>query len=85
MSSAKKRKIYIALVITGIILFFISMISFMVLAYNTKGEVSSTDVTIAWILLAFIVLGTLMSFIGAILYIILNKEKIKDYLKKITN
>lgn len=85
MSSAKKRKIYIALVITGIILFFISMISFMVLAYNTKGEVSSTDVTIAWILFAFIVLGTLMSFIGAILYIILNKEKIKDYLKKITN
>ena len=83
MSSTKKRRLYLSLTFIGIIIFFVSMISFMVLAYSTNGNVTSKHVSIAWVLFAFIALGTLMSFIGAILYILINKEKIKDYLKKI--
>jgi CDP-diglyceride synthetase len=85
MVSTKKRKIYLALTFIGIVIFFISVISFMVLAYITNGNVTQTHVRIAWVLFAFIALGSLMSLIGALLFILLNKEKIKDYLKKISN
>lgn len=84
MSSAKKRKIYLIMVFAGIALFFVSMISFIILAVSTEGNVTSSDVSLAWFLFALIILGTLLSFIGVILYILLNKEKIKDYLNKIT-
>ena len=85
MSSTKKRRLYLSLTFIGIIIFFVSMISFMVLAYITNGNVTQTHVRIAWVLFAFIALGSLMSLIGALLFILLNKEKIKDYLKKISN
>ena len=85
MVSTKKRKIYLALTFIGIVIFFISVISFMVLAYITNGNVTQTHVRIAWVLFAFIALGSLMSLIGALLFILLNKEKIKDYLKKISS
>ena len=85
MSSVKKRKRYLALVVSGIILFFVSMLAFIILAVLKADNIKYFDLIFAWILFALIVLGSLLSFIGAILLINCNKDKIKEYLKKISN
>ena len=84
MSSTKKRKVYLGLIISGVILFFLSMLTFIVLAVLKSDNITSSVLTFAWILFALIVLSSLISLIGAVLYINLNKDNIKEYLKKIS-
>lgn len=85
MLSVKKRKAYLIMIFVGIALFFISMFSIIVLALSANDNINSTHVALAWIFFAIAILGSLLSFVGAILYILINKERIKDYIKKISN
>ena len=84
MSSMKKRKLLIILILSGIALFFVSIVSFIILAVVTKGNVTSLQLTLAWIFLILVLLGSLLSVVSTILYIIANKDNIKEYLNKIS-
>jgi hypothetical protein len=44
---------------------------------------TSQNISLAWFLLAFIILGSGLVLYGLILFIIHNKEKIKNYLNEI--
>lgn len=78
MKSAKKFSLYIILTIVGISIFIISMISFIVNACTIQ------NIPLAWVLFAFIILGSGTSIIGMILYIFQNKDKIKEYIDNLT-
>jgi hypothetical protein len=80
----KKRKLCLITILGGILLFTLAMISFVVLAVVTKGDVSSLELTLAWIFLILIILGSMLTVLGAILIIIFNKDNISEYIKKIS-
>lgn len=73
----KKIKIELILTIIGLAIFFIAMGGFIIDALTIK------DVTIAWLLFAFIILGSGLTMWGLILYLYKNKDKIKQYLNDI--
>jgi len=78
MKSAKKFNLYIFLAVIGISLFIVSMTSFIVNACTIQ------NIVLAWVLFAFIILGSGISVIGMILYIFQNKDKIKEYIDNLT-
>ena len=78
MQSKKKISLDKLLIIIGIVIFFISMIVFIINACTSRR------VPLAWVLLAFIILGSGAFLIGIIILIIRNKEKIKKYLDEIS-
>ena len=84
MSLMKKRKLCAILILVGISIFFLSMLSFIILALLTNGNVSSAQLSLAWVLLILILLGSMLTVVSGIIYIIVNKERISDYLKKIS-
>ena len=73
----KKIKIELLFIIIGIILFFLSMLSFVINACTTQ------NVSLAWFLLAFIILGSGLVLYGLILFLLHNKDKVKKYLDEI--
>ena len=73
----KKIKTDIILIVIGLILFFISMFSFIINACTAQ------NITLAWILLIIILLSCILFVVGVILFLIKNKEKIRKYLKEI--
>ena len=72
----KKINLFYLLLIIGLIVFFLSMLLFIV------NAVTSQDLTIAWLLCSFIILGSGLILVSLILYLIKNKERIKQYLKQ---
>ena len=80
----KNRKLCLILVLSGILLFTLSMISFVILAVITRGNVNSIQLKLAWIFLILVLLGSILTVLGAILYLVYNKENIKEYVKKIS-
>ena len=74
----KKIKLEYILIIIGLILFFLAMLSFVI------NACTSQNVTLAWILFVFIMLGSAIFIWGIILFLIHNKDKIKKYLDEIT-
>ena len=78
MSSKKKIRLEMLLIVLGLVTFFLSMVGFVIDAVTIK------NVTLAWILTAFIILGSGMTLLGMILFIIKNKDKIKKYIEEIT-
>ena len=74
----KKIKLEFILLISGMILFFISMLSFVINACTIQ------NVSLAWFLFALIILGSALVIWGMILFILHNKEKIRKYLDEIT-
>ena len=78
MSLKKKIRLEMLLIVLGLITFFISMIGFVI------DAVTIQNVTLAWILTAFIILGSGMTLLGMILFIKKNKDKIKKYIEEIT-
>ena len=73
----KKTKKEIVLIIIGLILFFISMLSFIVNACTIQ------NIPLAWVLLTVIFISCILFIVGIVLFLINNKEKIKNYLKEI--
>lgn len=73
----KKIKVEIIFIICGLILFFISMLSFIINACTIQ------NIILAWILFAIILVGCILFIAGIILFIIGNKDKIKKYLEEI--
>ena len=73
----KKIKIDIILIVISLILFFISMLGFVVNACTAQ------NITLAWILLIMILISCVLFVVGVVLFLINNKEKIKKYLKEI--
>ena len=74
----KKFKLEIILILVGLILFFVSMLGFVINACLNQ------NITLAWILFAIIMIGTLLFISGIILFLIRNKDKIKKYINEIT-
>ena len=74
----KKIKLELILIIVGIIIFFLSMLSFVINACTLQ------NISLAWFLFAFIILGSGLVLGGMILFIMHNKDKIKNYLDEIT-
>ena len=74
-----KKKINIELILTivGLVVFFIAMLGFIINACTIQ------NVSLAWLLFAFIILGSGLLLVGLILYIYKNKDKIKKYLDEI--
>lgn len=73
----KKINIQLLLIIIGLILFSGSMIGFIINACTIQ------NIPLAWVLFAFIILGSGLLLFGLILYIYQNKDKIKKYLDEI--
>ena len=73
----KKIKLELTFIIIGMILFFVSMLAFII------NACTSQNLSLAWFLLAFIILGSGLVLYGLILFIIRNKDKIKNYLNDI--
>ena len=73
----KKTKKEIVLIIIGLILFFISMLSFIVNACTIQ------NIPLAWVLLTVIFISCILFIVGIVLFLINNKEKIINYLKEI--
>ena len=73
----KKIKFELVLTIVGLAIFFLSMLGFVIDALTIK------NVTLAWILFAFIIVGSVIIMWGLILFLYKNKEKIKKYLDEI--
>ena len=69
----KKINLFYLLLIIGLIVFFLSMLLFVVNAMTGK------NLTFAWLLFAFIILGSGLILVSLILFIIKNKERIKQY------
>lgn len=78
MSSKKKIRLEMLLIVLGLVTFFISIVGFVIDAVTIK------NVALAWILTSFIILGSGMTLLGMILFIIKNKDKIKKYIEEIT-
>lgn len=74
----KKTRIDIIFIIVGLVVFNLSIIGFVIDAVTTR------NVVIGWILLAFIIAGSGMLLFGLIKYLLFNKDKIKKYLDEIT-
>ena len=74
----KKIKIELVLTIVGLLVFFLSMLGFVIDALTIR------NVTLAWLLFAFIIIGSGLTMWGLILFLYKNKDKIKNYLNDIT-
>ena len=74
----KKIKLEYILLVCGMLLFFLSMLSFVINACTIQ------NVSLAWFLFALIILGSALVLWGMILFIVHNKEKIRKYLDEIT-
>ena len=72
----KKINLFYLLLIIGLIVFFLSMLFFVVNAITVQ------DITIAWLLFAFIILGSGLILVSLIVYLMKNKERIKQYLEQ---
>ena len=72
----KKINLFYLLLIIGLVVFFLSMLLFVVNALTSK------NITFAWLLFAFIILGSGLILVSLILYLIKNKERIKQYLEQ---
>ena len=79
MSLKKKINYIIALIAGGIILFTLSMLTFIINACTIS------NVPLAWVMLGLIFIGSGMLLVGLILMLFKNKDKIKDYIDKIIN
>lgn len=78
MKLKKKISLDKLFIILGIISFIISMLGFII------NACTSSNVTLAWILLGFIILGSGLFLVGVIMLIVQNKDKIKKYLEEIS-
>ena len=74
----KKIKKELILLIIGMMLFFLSMLSFVINACTIQ------NITLAWILFVLIMVACILVVWGFILFFINNKEKIRKYLDEIT-
>ena len=74
----KKIKKELILLIIGMMLFFLSMLSFVINACTIQ------NITLAWILFILIMVACILVVWGFILFFINNKEKIRKYLDEIT-
>ena len=72
----KKINLFYLLLIIGLIVFFLSMLFFVV------NAITAQDITIAWLLFAFIILGSGLILVSLIVYLMKNKERIKQYLEQ---
>lgn len=79
MALKKKINYIIILIIGGIILFTLSMLTFIINACTIS------NVPLAWVMLGLIFIGSGMLLVGLILMLFKNKDKIKDYIEKIIN
>ena len=75
----KKIKFELILIVVGLIIFFISMLSFIINACTIQ------NVVLAWVLFGVIMLACILFIWGIILFLLHNKEKIKNYLDEIIN
>ena len=76
----KKKINYITiLIVSGIILFGLSMLAFVVNACTIQ------NIAFAWVMLGLIFLGSGLLLIGLILLLFKNKDRIKKYLDEIMN
>lgn len=78
MQSKKKISIDKLLIIIGLVIFFIAIFGFVINACMNR------NITLAWLLLGFIFLGSGAFLIGIIMFIAKNKDKIKKYLNEIS-
>ena len=74
----KKIKLEFILLIIGMMLFFLSMLSFVINACTIQ------NITLAWILFALIMIACVLVVWGLVLFVANNKEKIRKYLDEIT-
>ena len=74
----KKIKLEFILLIIGMMLFFLSMLSFVINACTIQ------NITLAWILFALIMIACVLVVWGLVLFVTNNKEKIRKYLDEIT-
>lgn len=79
MSLKKKSRPEIICIALGLIFFFIGIFGFIVDAVTTK------NIVVAWIMFAIIMFGCMLTLAGMIYFVVKNKEKIKKYLKDISN
>lgn len=73
---SKKTKLWGSLVIVGLILFTIGMAGFVIDAMTIM------NVTLAWVMVGVIVTGCTTFMCGLVLFLVYNKEMLKNYLKK---
>ena len=65
----KKINLHLIFVIVGIIIFSLSMLAFIINACTAQ------NIILAWLLFAFIILGSGLLLVGLILYVYKNKDK----------
>lgn len=73
----KKINLHLLFLIIGLIVFFLSMLGFVINACTIQ------NIPLAWILFSFIILGSGLVLVGLIMYLIKNKEKIQNYLDEL--
>ena len=73
----KKINLNLLFIIIGLVVFFIAMLGFVINACTIQ------NIALAWVIFAFIILGSGLVLLGLILYLIQNKEKITKYLDEL--